>query len=107
MLFIFKEIFIDGLKELIRLDIDWIFIKLDSVLYIWFIYFVIDEFVGFKFVNSYKFIILFFFIGIFYLVLVKLIVIDKYVWVFEGGIGVVKCVGNYVGSFLVDKEVKE
>lgn len=25
MLFIFEEIFIDGLKELIRLDVDWIF----------------------------------------------------------------------------------
>lgn len=59
-----------------------------------------------RFVNSYKFIVICCFIGMFYLVLVKLIVIDKYVWVCEGGIGVIKCVGNYGGSFLVDKEVK-
>ncbi|MGD1804410.1 branched-chain amino acid aminotransferase [Dapis sp. BLCC M126] len=102
-----EEIFIDGLKELIRLDSDWIPTQSGSVLYIRPIYFATDESVGLKPANSYKFIIISCPVGAYYSEAVKLIVTDKYVRAAEGGTGAAKCAGNYGGSLLADKEAKQ
>ncbi|NEQ36001.1 MAG: branched-chain amino acid aminotransferase [Okeania sp. SIO3I5] len=102
-----EEIFMDGLKELIRLDADWIPTQSDSVLYIRPIYFATDESVGLKPAKSYKFIIITCPVGAYYSEPVKLIVTDKYVRACEGGTGAAKCAGNYAGSLLADKEAKQ
>lgn len=102
-----EEIFIDGLKELIKLDADWIPDQSNSVLYIRPIYFATDESVGLKPANSYKFIIISSPVGAYYSEPVKLIVTNKYVRACEGGTGAAKCAGNYAGSLLADKEAKQ
>ena len=102
-----EEIFIDGLKELIRLDADWIPTQSGSVLYIRPIYFATDESVGLKPANNYKFIIISCPVGAYYSEPVKLIVTDKYIRAAEGGTGAAKCAGNYGGSLLADKEAKQ
>ncbi|NEP82207.1 MAG: branched-chain amino acid aminotransferase, partial [Okeania sp. SIO3B3] len=102
-----EDIFLDGLKELIRLDSDWIPTQSGSVLYIRPIYFATDESVGLKPANSYKFIIISCPVGAYYSEPVKLIVTDKYIRAAEGGTGAAKCAGNYGGSLLADKEAKQ
>ncbi|MEB3339614.1 branched-chain amino acid aminotransferase [Okeania sp.] len=102
-----EEIFIDGLKELIKLDADWIPTQSGSVLYIRPVYFATDESVGLKPAKSYKFIIITCPVGAYYSEPVKLIVTDKYIRAAEGGTGAAKCAGNYGGSLLADKEAKE
>ncbi len=102
-----EEIFMDGLKELVRLDADWIPTQSGSVLYIRPIYFATDESVGLKPASSYKFIIISCPVGAYYSEPVKLIVTDKYIRAAEGGTGAAKCGGNYGGSLLADKEAKK
>ena len=102
-----EEIFVDGLKELIRLDVDWIPNQSDSTLYIRPIYFATDESIALRPANSYKFIVICCPTGTFYSAPVKLIATDKYVRACEGGTGATKCAGNYGGSFLADKEAKQ
>ncbi|AMW28345.1 MULTISPECIES: branched-chain amino acid aminotransferase [Arthrospira] len=102
-----ESIFIDGLKELIKLDADWIPNKNGSVLYIRPIYFAVDESVGLKPSDSYKFIIITCPVGAYYSHPVKLIVTEKYVRAFEGGTGAAKVAGNYAASLLADREAKE
>ena len=102
-----EDIFLEGLKELIRLDADWIPTQSGSVLYIRPIYFAIDESVGLKPANSYKFMIISCPVGAYYSEPVKLIVTNKYVRACEGGTGAAKCAGNYAGSLLADQEAKQ
>ncbi|MDJ0557134.1 MAG: branched-chain amino acid aminotransferase [Microcoleaceae cyanobacterium MO_207.B10] len=102
-----EDIFMTGLKELIRLDADWIPTQDGSVLYIRPIYFATDESVGLKPASSYKFIIISCPVGAYYSEPVKLIVTDKYIRAAEGGTGAAKCAGNYGGSLLADMEAKQ
>jgi branched-chain amino acid aminotransferase len=101
-----EEIFIDGLKQLIKLDADWIPEKDDSVLYIRPIYFATDESIGLKPSSSYKFIIITCPVGSYYSEPVRLMVTQKYVRACEGGTGAAKVAGNYAASLLADKEAK-
>lgn len=102
-----ESIFMDGLKELIKLDADWILNKNGSVLYIRPIYFAVDESIGLKSSESYKFIIITCPVGAYYSHPVKLMVTEKYVRAFEGGTGAAKVAGNYAASLLADGEAKE
>ncbi|NEP43850.1 MAG: branched-chain amino acid aminotransferase, partial [Okeania sp. SIO2H7] len=101
-----EEIFMEGLKELIKLDADWIPSQEGSVLYIRPVYFATDEAIGLKPATNYKFIIITCPVGAYYSQPVKLIVTEKYVRAFEGGTGATKTAGNYGGSLLADKEAK-
>lgn len=103
---VLKEIFMNGLKELIKLDADWIPSQEGSVLYIRPMYFAVDEAIGLKPATNYKFIIITCPVGAYYSHPVKLIVTEKYVRAFEGGTGATKTAGNYGGSLLADKEAK-
>ncbi|MGB3404363.1 MAG: branched-chain amino acid aminotransferase [Microcoleaceae cyanobacterium] len=101
-----EEIFINGLKELIRLDADWIPENNDSVLYIRPVYFATDESIGLKPSSSYKFVIITCPVGSYYSEPVRLMVTKQYVRACEGGTGAAKVAGNYAASLLADKEAK-
>jgi branched-chain amino acid aminotransferase len=101
-----QEVFMDGLKELIKLDADWIPNQEGSVLYIRPMYFATDEAIGVKPASNYKFIIITCPVGAYFSNPVKLLVTEKYVRSFEGGTGEAKTAGNYAGSLLADKEAK-
>lgn len=100
-----KEVFLEGLTELIRLDANWIPSGKGS-LYIRPVYFATDEFIGLKPSESYKFIIITCPVGPYYSNPVKLMVTDQYVRACEGGTGAAKVAGNYAASLLADKEAK-
>lgn len=100
-----EEIFMEGLKELIRLDSPWI-PEENGSLYIRPLYFATDEFIGLKPSTRYMLIIMSCPVGAYYAEPVKLVVNDKYVRASEGGTGAAKCAGNYAASLLADKEAK-
>jgi branched-chain amino acid aminotransferase len=102
-----KEVFADGLRELIALDKDWIPTREGTALYVRPFYFGTDEYVGIRPSDSYKFIIFTCPVGAYYPDPVSLRVTAKYVRAFEGGTGEAKAAGNYASSLLASNEAKE
>ncbi|MFQ5790037.1 MAG: branched chain amino acid aminotransferase, partial [Acidobacteriota bacterium] len=80
-----EEIFVNGLKELVRLDAGWIPRKDGSALYIRPFMFATDEYIGIKPSDTYKFIIITCPVGPYYLEPVNLWITKEYVRAFEGG----------------------
>ncbi len=102
-----REIFLDGLRELIRLDHNWIPSNEGSSLYIRPFYFATDEYVGIKASDNYKFIIFTCPVGAYYPKPVGLMTTSQYVRAFPGGTGEAKSAGNYAGSLLGAREAKK
>jgi|NOAtaT_6_FD_contig_31_2985802_length_2586_multi_5_in_0_out_0_2 branched-chain amino acid aminotransferase len=101
-----KEIFAEGLRELISLDRDWIPTKEGTALYIRPFYFATDEYVGIRPSDNYKFMIFTCPVGAYYPDPVSLQVTAKYVRASEGGTGEAKAAGNYASSLLASNEAK-
>lgn len=90
-----EEIFIDGLKELIRLDKDWIPTSEGSALYIRPFIFATDEFLGIKPSDNYKYMVFTCPVGAYYPEPISVKIETKYVRAFKGGAGYAKAAGNY------------
>lgn len=101
-----EDIFMDGLKELIRLDKQWIPTVEGASLYIRPFMFATDEYVGIKASDTYKFIIFTSPVGPYYPEPVKLMVNRKYVRASVGGTGEAKAAGNYAASLKGAQEAK-
>ena len=102
-----KELFIDGLKELINLDRDWIPDSPETALYIRPFMIATDEFIGVKPAEKFMFIIITSPAGPYYSKPVSIYVQDKYVRAFPGGIGTTKAAGNYGMSMYPTMEIKK
>lgn len=102
-----EDLFMNGLKELIRIDQDWIPTNEGSSLYIRPFMFATDEYVGIKPSDNYKFVIFCCPVGAYYPEPVGLMVTSKYVRAIEGGTGTAKAAGNYAASLIGAKEAKE
>lgn len=89
------EIFIDGLKELLRLDSDWIPAQAGSALYIRPFMFATDAFIGVKPSETYKFMIFCCPVSAYYSEHIRIKIETHYTRAFEGGVGSTKCAGNY------------
>ena len=101
------EIFMSGLKALIKLDQNWIPTSEGSSLYIRPFMFATDEYIGIKPSDTYKFVIFTCPVGAYYPKPVKLLVVKEYVRAFEGGTGEAKAAGNYASSLKGQKKAKE
>jgi branched-chain amino acid aminotransferase len=93
-----KDIFMEGLKELVRLDKQWIPTSDDASLYLRPFCFASDEYVGVRISNTYKFIIICSPAGPYYPKPVALQVNRELVRAFPGGTGDIKAAGNYALS---------
>jgi branched-chain amino acid aminotransferase len=93
-----EEIFIDGLKQLIQIDKDWIPNKEDHSLYIRPMMFASDELIGVRPSDKYKFLIILSPTGPYYAAPMRLYVEETYVRAAPGGIGFAKAAGNYGAS---------
>ncbi|WP_159783928.1 branched-chain amino acid aminotransferase [Sodalinema gerasimenkoae] len=102
-----EEIFLDGLRELIRLDANWIPTRPGSALYIRPIYFATDESIGLRPSQQYTLAIICCPVGAYYAEPVKLTVTREYVRAFPGGTGAAKAAGNYAASLLADRQAKQ
>src|SRR5215213_10101562 len=102
-----EEIFIEGMKQLINLDKNWIPFKPDHSLYIRPFMFATDEMIGVKPSDTYKFMILLSPTGPYYNAPMRIYVEENYVRAARGGIGFAKAAGNYGGALKATAEAKE
>lgn len=96
-----EELCLEGLKQLVSLDRDWIPEQEGASLYIRPFIIATDEFLGVKPSDTYKFIIICSPSGLYYpegLAPVKIYVEDSYVRAVRGGTGFTKTGGNYASS---------
>lgn len=96
-----EDIFLEALKEVVRIDQDWIPTKPGTALYIRPFVIATDPFLGVRPSHTYKFMIILSPVGAYYasgLDPVKIWIEDEYVRAVKGGIGEAKTGGNYVAS---------
>jgi branched-chain amino acid aminotransferase len=102
-----EEIFIEGMRQLVALDKDWIPMKNDFSLYIRPFMFATDEVIGVKPSDTYKFMILLSPTGPYYSAPMRIYVEETYTRATPGGIGFVKAAGNYGSSMMATAVAKE
>ncbi len=102
-----REVFEEGLLQLLKLDRDWVPAGINSSLYIRPFMFATDEYVGIRPSDTYRFIIFTSPVGPYYDHPVKVKVAEKYVRAFKGGTGYAKTAGNYAATLLPALEVKK
>lgn len=100
-----REIFLDGMMQLVALDKDWIPTEEGSSLYIRPLMFATDDLIGVKPGKKYKFILFTSPTGPYYNKPLKLYVEDYYVRACEGGVGAAKTAGNYAASLFPTEEI--
>lgn len=102
-----EEIFMDGMKQLIDLDKNWIPNKKDHSLYIRPFMFSTDCQLGVKPSSTYKFIVILSPSGPYFAEPMKIFVEEKYTRAAPGGVGFAKNAGNYGGSLIAAQEAKK
>jgi len=95
-----EEIFMEGMRQLIALDKDWIPGYKDHSLYIRPVMFATDEALGVRPSATYKFLILLSPTGPYFVNPMRILVEEKYTRAAPGGVGFSKNAGNYGGSML-------
>lgn len=90
-----EEIFMDGMKQLVKLDSGWIPGIPDHSLYIRPFMFSTDELIGVKPSSKYKFLIILSPTGPYYASPMRIYVEENYVRAAPGGVGYTKNAGNY------------
>jgi branched-chain amino acid aminotransferase len=104
------DIFMDGLKELVRLDQQWVPRKRGYSLYIRPFIFATENFLGVKVSETYRFMIITSPVGAYYkegINPVKLITPGEYIRAAKGGLGAAKTPANYAATLLPAEEAKE
>jgi branched-chain amino acid aminotransferase len=102
-----EEIFIEGMRQLIALDKNWIPDREDHALYIRPFMFSSDEVIGVKPSDTYKFMIILSPTGPYYAAPMRIYVEEEYTRAAPGGIGFAKAAGNYGASMLPTAKAKE
>lgn len=102
-----KEIFMEGLKQLVALDEQWVPNEDETSLYIRPFMFATDEFIGVRTSETYRFAIITSPAGAYYNKPVSIFVQDQFVRAVKGGIGFTKAAGNYGASMYPSNEVKK
>lgn len=101
-----EEIFIEGMRQLIDLDKNWIPQKEDHSLYIRPFMFSSDEMIGVRPSDKFKFVIILSPTGPYYSAPMRIYVEENYVRAVPGGVGYAKAAGNYGGAMYATSEAK-
>ena len=102
-----EEIFMEGMRQLVAIDKNWIPDKEDYSLYIRPLMFASDEVIGVKPSENYKFFILLSPTGPYYSAPMRIYVEEKYTRAAPGGVGFAKTAGNYAASLQASAVAKE
>tara|TARA_B110001452_G_C15216140_1_gene421750 strand:+ start:352 stop:1413 length:1062 start_codon:yes stop_codon:yes gene_type:complete len=102
-----KDYFIEGIKEILKLDIDWVKKDEGSALYIRPFVIANQHAIQAAPSNTYKFMIICSPSAPYYPGGVKVIVADKFSRAASGGVGYAKAAGNYAGQFYPTNLAKE
>ena len=94
-----EELFVEGIRELVRLDQDWIPPNEHGSLYIRPFLFATDSWIGVRPSGSYQFLAMTTPVGDYYSGSVSLYVTRHWIRAAEGGIGAAKAAGNYSASY--------
>ena len=98
-----EEVFMQGMKQLIDLDRNWVPDKAGSSLYIRPFMFAYDPFLGVRASETYKFMVIIGPAGAYYPKPVRVKIEMKYIRSTEGGVGYAKTAGNYAASLYPTK----
>jgi len=93
-----EEVFMQGLVELLKIDKDWVPDLVNTSLYIRPYIFALDEYIGIRPSDTYKFIIFTCPVGAYYSKPLKVKIETQYSRSVHGGTGYAKAAGNYAGS---------
>lgn len=102
-----EELFMEGLRQLIDMDRDWIPSAEGTSLYIRPFMIATDEFIGVKTAEKFTFLIITSPAGPYYSKPVSIYVQDKYVRAFPGGTGFIKSAGNYGLCMYPTQQIKD
>ena len=102
-----EEIFMEGMRQLIRIDQNWIPAIHDHSLYIRPFMFSSDHIIGVKPSDSYKFMIILSPTGPYYIAPMRIYVEEKYVRAAPGGVGFAKAAGNYGAAMYATAQAKK
>jgi branched-chain amino acid aminotransferase len=102
-----EETFLEGLKELLRVDADWCPSSAGSSLYIRPFMFATGEFLGVKPADEYIFAIITCPVNAYYSSPLRVKVEETFARAVEGGFGFAKAAGNYAGSLYPAKKAAE
>ena len=102
-----EELFMEGMRQLIELDSNWVPDVEGSSLYIRPFMFGTDAFIGVKPADNFRFMIITSPAGAYYNKPTRIYVQNKYVRAFPGGIGFTKAAGNYGACMLPTLETRK
>ena len=102
-----EEIFMEGMKQLVAVDKNWIPTKEDHSLYIRPFMFSSDEVIGVRPSDNYKFLIILSPTGPYYNSPMRIYVEEKYVRAVPGGVGFAKAAGNYGAAMYATAQAKK
>lgn len=102
-----EELFMEGMRQLVDLDKEWIPEADRTSLYIRPFMMATDEFIGIKPTTKFRFMIITSPAGPYYAEPVSIYVDENYVRAFPGGVGYTKAAGNYGGSMYPMTEVRK
>lgn len=93
-----EELFMQAMTELLNLDKDWIPSRANTALYIRPFVFAMDDYIGIKPSEKYRFMIITCPVGAYYSEPVKVKIETEFTRAAKGGTGYAKAAGNYAGS---------
>lgn len=102
-----EELFMEGMRQLIALDSNWIPTKEDHSLYIRPFMFSSDDVIGVRPSDTYKFMIILSPTGPYYSAPMRIYVEEKYVRAVPGGVGYAKAAGNYGAAMYATAQAKK
>ena len=102
-----KEVFIEGIKKLVKMDQQWIPEREGQSLYIRPFVCAFDPIISARVSNTYRFFVITSPVGSYYTKPVKLTTSRKYVRSVDGGVGEAKTAGNYAASFYPTEQAKK
>ncbi|MDZ7681792.1 MAG: branched-chain amino acid aminotransferase [Fodinibius sp.] len=101
-----REVFLNGLTELIKLDHEWVPSQKGNTLYMRPLACAFDEVISAQVSDTYRFYIMTSPVGSYYQRPVKLTTSQKYVRAVKGGVGDAKTAGNYAASLYPAQQAK-
>jgi len=93
-----EDVFVELIRKLVEVDKAWVSSKEDYSLYIRPFMFAMDDFIGVKPSETYRFVIFTCPVGMYYSEPVSVKIEEKYTRAAEGGVGTAKTAGNYAAA---------
>ena len=102
-----EPLFLEGVKELVRLDCDWIPHREGGALYVRPTYFGVDDTLLVRPANRFRLIVMTCPVGPYFAQPIRLLAEERFVRAFPGGTGDSKAAGNYAGGLLAARLAQE